>query len=225
MSISVTVRYFAVVRERLGKELETIALEEGATVSDAMELLAARYPALAALGNVVRAAVNQEMSPGSHILGDGDELALIPPVAGGADERAPHARVIAEPLSLDRVIAAVHGTFAGAVATFAGAVREQTHGRQVIQLEYEAYVEMAERVLSRLCTEIETEIEGVRVAVEHRVGTLALGELAVVVAAASPHRAEAFTAARALIDRLKQTAPIWKKEVFADGAEWVQCCP
>lgn len=224
--MQITVRYFAVVRERVGKETETLSVADGATVAEAMATLEASYPAIASLATVLRAAVNQEMVTGEHVLAPGDELALIPPVAGGSgDPPSARARVIAEPLSLDRVIAAVRGNFAGGVVTFAGAVREETEGRQVLRLEYEAYVEMAERVLSRLCDEIEGEIPGARLAVEHRVGMLAIGDLAVVIAAAAPHRAEAFAAARALIDRLKKQAPIWKKEWFADGAAWVQCCP
>lgn len=227
--MKVTVLYFAVFRERVGRDEEPLELPAGARVADAIEALAARHPAIGALRGRFRVAVNQDFTDDGHALADGDELALIPPVAGGAEAAARHARLIGEPLSLDRCIAAVAGPGAGAtmggIVTFTGMVRRQSRGTIVDHLEYEAYGSMAVRELVRLCDEIEAEIPGTRLAVEHRVGHLVVGDIAVVIAAAAPHRAEAFTACRAMIDRLKDRVPIWKKEVGEDGAEWVGLGP
>ncbi|HTE49344.1 MAG TPA: molybdenum cofactor biosynthesis protein MoaE [Kofleriaceae bacterium] len=220
--MKIQVRYFAVLRERLRSDGETLELADGATVADALAALAGMHEPFGALGRRCQTAVNQSMVPAGEVLRDGDELALIPPVAGGADR---HARLLDRPLSLDRVVGAVSSPDAGGVATFTGVVRRHSAGREVERLEYEAYAEMAEKVMRELCDEIEAEIAGARLAVEHRVGALVVGDAAVVIAASAPHRAEAFTACRALIDRLKQRVPIWKKEIGPDGAEWVGMGP
>lgn len=214
--------YFAVFRERLGRDTEPLDLPDGNRVQDAIDLLVARHPAIAALRGKFRVAVNEELVDDDAALADGDVLALIPPVAGGIDR---HVRLLDEPLSLDRCVAAVSGPGMGGVVTFTGAVRRHSRGVAVERLEYEAYAPMAIREMTRLCDEIEGELAGTRLAVEHRVGKLAIGDLAVVIAAAAPHRAEAFAACRAMIDRLKDRVPIWKKEFGADGAEWVGLGP
>ena len=223
----VTLLYFAVVRERLGRTRDSLELPAGATVRSALDAIAAQEPAIGTLRARIRVAVNEEFADEDHALADGDELALIPPVAGGAEAtvRMRHAAVIAHPLSLDRCIAAVVGPGMGGIVTFVGMVRRDSRGTTVDHLEYEAYGSMATRELERLCGELEAELPGVRVAVEHRVGTLAVGELAVAIAAAAPHRAEAFTACRAMIDRLKERVPIWKKEVGEDGETWIGLGP
>jgi molybdopterin synthase catalytic subunit len=166
--------------------------------------------------------VNQDFADDELALAHGDEVALIPPVAGGA---GPHVRLLAEPLSLDRCIAAVSDAGMGGIVTFVGIVRRHSRGVVVERLEYSAYEAMAVREMTRLVDEIQAEVAGCRLAVEHRVGTLAIGDAAVAIAAAAPHRAEAFTACRAMIDRLKDRVPIWKKEVGDDGAEWVGLGP
>jgi molybdopterin converting factor subunit 1 len=219
----IRVLYFAVFREQIGRDEEAIDLGGGARVRDAVAALGERHAAIGRLRDKFRVAVNQEFSDDDRALADGDELALIPPVAGGAEAR--HVRLLGEPLSLDRCIAAVTGPGMGGVVTFTGMVRRESHGALIDHLEYEAYGAMAVTEMTRLCDEIEAEIAGTRLAVEHRVGRLTIGEVAVVIAAAAPHRAEAFTACRALIDRLKQRVPIWKKEVGDDGAEWVGLGP
>jgi MoaE-MoaD fusion protein len=221
--MKIQVRYFAVFRERLGRDEEVIELPEGATVAAAIAELGARHPAIADLSGRFQTAVNQAMEPRDAVLRDGDELALIPPVAGGADER--RAVIVATPPSLDRCTARVMSADMGGLVTFTGVVRRHNRGHEIERLEYEAYREMAESVLRQLCEEIEAEIAGCRLAVEHRVGTLAVGDIAVVIAAAAPHRAEAFAACRAMIDRLKERAPIWKKEISPEGAEWIGLGP
>jgi MoaE-MoaD fusion protein len=222
--VQIKVRYFAVLRERLGRDEEVLELPEGATVATAVEALAERYEPVRALRPSLRAAVNQTFAANDHALAAGDELALLPPVAGGAP-RPRYARLIDGPLSLDRVVAAVRGPEIGGIVTFTGAVRRRNLGREVERLEYEAYPEMAEKVMREIAAEIEAELEGVRLAVEHRAGALEVGDVAVVIAAAAPHRAEAFKACREMIDRLKERVPIWKKEIGPDGSEWIGLGP
>ena len=130
-----------------------------------------------------------------------------------------------QPLSLDRCLAAVRGPGMGGIVTFTGMVRLHSHGATIDHLEYEAYAPMAVKEMARLVDEIEAEVAGAALAVEHRVGRLGIGDVAVVIAAAAPHRAEAFTACRAMIDRLKDRVPIWKKEVGTEGEEWVGLGP
>jgi|SRR5882724_8046034 len=225
----VSVLYFAILRERLRRDQDTLDLSPGATVADALAAIAANSPAIAGLLPQVQTAVNRKVAPATHVLAEGDELALLPPVAGGAgEEAAPVARkiaVLAEPLSLDAVVAVVEGIERGGIVTFTGVVRRHGRHGEVVRLEYEAYVEMTEQVLAEIAEEIEREWPGTQVAIHHRVGSLAVGETAVVIAAAAPHRAEAFDACEAAIDRLKRRAPIWKKEIGTHGEEWIGHCP
>jgi molybdopterin synthase catalytic subunit len=220
----ISVLYFAVFRERLGRADETLELAAGATVADALAALATLHAPIAQLAGTFRVAVNQDFVEPAHPLAEGDELVLIPPVAGGAGA-ARHVVVTDQPLSLDRCVAAVSSAGMGGIVTFTGMVRLHSHGATIDHLEYEAYAPMAIREMTRLCEAIETEVGGTRLAVEHRVGTLAIGDVAVVIAAAAPHRAEAFTACRAMIDRLKESVPIWKKEVGTSGETWVGLGP
>jgi molybdopterin converting factor subunit 1 len=218
----IQVLYFAVFRERLATDSEPLELPAPATVADAIAALETRHDVIAKLRGRYRVAVNHAMADPSAALSDGDELVLIPPVAGG---NARHILLSADPLSLDRCLAAVTGPDMGGVVTFTGLVRRHSRGITVERLDYEAYAPMAEKVMREIVEEIETEIPGTRLAVEHRTGTLAIGDAAVVIAAAAPHRAEAFTACRAMIDRLKDRVPIWKKELGEDGAVWVGLGP
>jgi len=219
--VRITVLYFAVFRERLRRDHDVLELPAGATVTDALDVLAAREPAIAQLRGKFRCAVNQDFTGDAHVLADGDELALIPPVAGGSR----HVVLTDQPLSLDRCLAAIRSPGMGGVVTFTGMVRLHSHGATIDHLEYEAYAPMAVKEMARLCDEIEREVAGSVLAVEHRVGRLEIGDVAVVIAAAAPHRAEAFTACRAMIDRLKQSVPIWKKEIGTQGEEWVGLGP
>jgi molybdopterin synthase catalytic subunit len=219
--VEINVLFFAVFRERLGKSEQVLELPEDATLSTAVATLEREHPVIAELRGRYRIAVNQEMVDGDPTLRAGDEVVLIPPVAGGQR----HVRVLAEPLSVDRVIAAVKTPGTGGLVTFTGMVRDHSKGRDVERLEYEAYEPMAVKVMTEVIEEIESEIAGIRLAVEHRVGKLAIGDLAVVIACAAAHRDEAFRGCRAMIDRLKDRAPIWKKEIGPDGDEWVGLGP
>jgi molybdopterin synthase catalytic subunit len=217
----VRVLYFAVVRERIGRDEEELELPAGADADAAWREIERRHPELGGLRSVVKVAVNEEFAAGDRVLVDGDVVALIPPVAGGAGLF----RVSDEPLSLDEVVRAVGGDAQGGVVTFTGVVRRESRGKRVVRLEYEAYRPMAERKLAEIGARIEAELPGARVAIVHRVGKLAVGDVAVVIAASAPHRAAAFEACRAAIDRLKESVPIWKKEIAEDGEEWIGLGP
>jgi MoaE-MoaD fusion protein len=208
--MEVTVRLFAMLRERAGASELTLELPEGARVRDALDELGdvtAGFPLVMA--------VNREYADGERVLDPGDELALIPPVSGGSTAAAPWVRLSAEPLSLDALAARVRDPRAGAVVTFSGVTRE------VDRLEYEAYAEMAEERMRAIAVEA-IEAHGLcAAAVEHRVGEVPLSEPSVIVAASAPHRGEAFAGARELIDRVKAEAPIWKKEIEGGDERWV----
>ena len=224
--MTITVLYFAMLRERARRERETVTLEPGSDVAAARAAIAALHPELVALLPLVQTAVNRVLVASAHALAEGDELALIPPVAGGSGDRRGAARIAIgrEALALEDVVATVAGRAGerGGVVTFSGVVRRAGHVLpDVVRLEYEAYTEMALEVLTAIADELERELPGARVAIHHRVGALAVGETAVVIAAAAPHRAEAFTACRAAIDRLKERAPIWKKEIGESGEVWL----
>ncbi len=199
----VTVRLFAGLRERAGADRVQVELPEGARVAD---LLAAME--VAPRSCVV--AINREYADESAPVGPGDEVALVPPVSGGGG-LVRRVRVTVAPLDLSAVAAAVRDPSAGAVVLFEGVTRE------VPELDYEAYAEMAEAKLRAIGEEVAAAHGCSAVALEHRVGTVPLSEPSVIVAAAAPHRSEAFEAARALIDRVKAEAPIWKIEVGEDG--------
>jgi molybdopterin synthase catalytic subunit len=217
----VKVLYFAVLRERRGTSSEIIDLPAGGDVAMALATIAKQNPQVAPLLPRIQVAVNQVVVVATTALGEGDELALIPPVSGGSLSRI---AVRDRPLSLDDVTDVVIGPDRGGLVTFTGLVRRQGKVPNVVRLEYEAYREMAERVLGEIADEIEREWVGVRIAIHHRVGSLEVGEPAVMVAAAAPHRGPAFDACRAAIDRLKSRAPIWKKEIGEAGAEWIEHC-
>jgi molybdopterin synthase catalytic subunit len=221
----VRVLYFAMVRERLRREQEEVEVAPGTTVGQLLDRLAALHPPIAAMRPFLKIARNQVGAGDDEALGEGDELALIPPVSGGSDPvRAPLCAVRDTPLDLGEVVGAVAHEGAGGLVTFTGLVRRQSRGRTVERLEYEAYRAMAEARLREIAGQLE-ERHGARLAILHRVGRLAVGDLAVVIAASAPHRAEAFAACREAIERLKQEVPIWKKEVGEDGEEWIGLGP
>jgi len=209
--VEVTVRLFAMLRERAGAGEIVLDLPEGARVDDALQRLGDL-----AEGLPLVMAVNREYAPTDRVLVAGDELALIPPVSGGERAGAVHAAVSEDPLSLDAVTARVTDRRAGAVVTFQGVTRE------VDRLEYEAYAEMATERMEEIARAALERHGLCAAAVEHRVGHVPLTEPSVVVAASSPHRGEAFAGAREIIDRVKAEAPIWKKEVEGADERWVE---
>lgn len=221
--VNVQLLYFAVVRERLGRDEEHISLPSETTVSGLLNYLANLHPGLAPLLPKLSVAVNRSVVTHQTTLHENDEVALLPPVAGGSGLN--RVAILDTGLSLDAVVQQVMAPSQGGLVTFTGVVRDHGQQAQVVRLEYEAFVPMALQVLSQLADEVETEWPGTRVAMQHRRGHLAVGDLAVVIAVSAPHRAEAFAACRACIDRLKDRAPIWKKEIGADGSEWIGLGP
>src|SRR5262245_35506158 len=208
--MDVTVRLFAGLRERAGTAERRIELPAGASLADV-------WPALD-LGEEpdgLLFAVNRKYAPPNTQLEEGDEVALIPPVSGGAF------RLTGEPIDLSAVIAEVVDERAGGIATFIGTVRVESRGRVVRYLEYEAYGGMAEDVMAELADELKRTYDLSEVAITHRTGRVEIGELSVVIAVSAPHRADALSACKDAIDRLKETAPVWKKEVYEGGEEWI----
>jgi MoaE-MoaD fusion protein len=203
--VQVRVRLFAGLRERAGAAELELELPEGAIVADALE----RVQGLTD-GVPVVMAVNQEYADAAVALHPGDEVALIPPVSGGS-VGALHARVTTEPLALDPLIELVRDSRAGAVVTFLGVTRD------VPELEYEAYAEMAERQMAEIVARAIERHGLCAAAVEHRVGTVSLSEASIAIAVSAPHRAEAYAGSREIIDEIKARVPIWKKE----EGEWV----
>ncbi len=219
--MQITVRYFAAHRDITGCAEEQIELLEGATVGGLWEQLTTRYPRLVGYTGRLLYAVNQEFSQLSTQLNEGDEVAFIPPVSGGTTGVKLFA-VTREPLNPTPLASLVAGPEIGAVVTFTGIVRNNFGGRATAWLEYEAYEEMAVAVLQQIADEARQRWQTGPIAIHHRVGRLEIGEAAVVIVVASPHRHEAFEAAEAIMDRIKEVAPIWKKEIWADGAsDWI----
>lgn len=213
----VVVKLFGAVREAIGEKELSVALPVGARVRDLLALLARDHAVIERFGERLATSVNLEVVPADTVLGDGDEVALLPPVAGGSGRCALSER----PLDTGAVLARVAGPGMGGIVVFVGAVRDHARGRDIRHLEYEAYPGMAEREMERIADEAAERWPGARVAIAHRTGRLEIGDLAVVVAAAAPHRAEAFAACRYAIDTLKERVPIWKKEFATDGEYWV----
>jgi MoaE-MoaD fusion protein len=206
--VTVRVRLFAALRERAGwseRELEGVT-----RVADVWAALG--------LGDEppgLLYAVNREYAPPERELADGDEVALIPPVSGGAF------RLSDAPLSLDAVVDEVRSDEAGAIATFIGTTRVHSRGRTVTQLEYEAYQGMAEAVMAQIAEELRRRYDLCDVAIHHRVGRVGIGEPSVVIAVSAPHRQDALAACKDAIDTLKEAVPLWKKEVYEGGEEWI----
>jgi MoaE-MoaD fusion protein len=208
--VRVVVRLFAGLRERAGVPERVLELPEGARVADVWAPLE-----LGAEPNGLLYAVNKAYADRDRTLVDGDEVALIPPVSGGAF------RLTEEPIDLDAVVADVADERAGAIATFLGTTRIESRGRTVIHLDYEAYAGMAEQVMAEIADELYARYDLCRVAITHRVGRVGIGETSVAIAVSAPHRHDALAACRDAIDTLKDRVPLWKKEGYEGGEEWI----
>lgn len=210
----VTVRTFASLRE-LSTDRCELALDDGATIADAWTELLGRFPRIDPHRPHVRAARNGTYAGWEESLADGDVVAFLPPVSGGAT-----ASLTDGPIDVAALEASVAGPGHGAIVTFVGRARDVADdGRTVTELEYEVFAEMAAPVLHEIIGEAESRF-GVRVAVVHRFGTVPIGEAAVAIVSAAPHRAEAYESNRFVIETIKERLPIWKRERFADGTEW-----
>ncbi len=216
---TVYVRLFARLAELAGTRETRLETGEGLRVRDVLPALEQSWPALSGIQSSLRYAVNQEFVGEDHVLRDGDEVALIPPVSGGAPSIL---EITPEPLDAERLVKAVRHDEAGAVLVFYGVVRDHNLGRTVDHLEYDAYPEMATRVMAEIAEEARARWSLTDVAIQHRTGRLEIGEISLIVAVSSPHRRESFEAGQWIVDRFKEIVPIWKKEVFEGGEEWIE---
>lgn len=216
----VSVKLFGALAERVGRDREPIDLPDGATAGDVLRVVAHTHPDAAAILDRISVAVNLEVVPSEHRVGPGDEVALLPPVAGGQDGILVGFR---ERPSVQEALDAVRSSEAGGTAVFVGSVRAE--GGRVERLEYSAYEPMGERVLREIAAEAASKWTLGGVAILHGVGDLLVGETTVVVACAAPHRGEALDACRYVIDEVKRRAPIWKKESGPGGVRWIGLDP
>ena len=216
---------FGILKESLGSDPFALDLPSGATVADLLARLGVQAPAAETLGIAV--SVNAEYAERLQVLRENDEVGLLPPVSGGAPPNEPAKtedcvliRLVREPIQAEALVAAAKQGEDGAVIVFDGIVRNNSRGRQTLYLDYEAYEEMAVKQMNELAREAITRLGVRNVAIIHRLGRLQVGETSVLIIVASAHRRQAFEASRWLIDTLKKTVPIWKKETFVDGAVW-----
>jgi len=212
------------LKELAGRSADSVTLPEGATVADLLARYKNSLPRMADILPSIAISVNQEYAGPSAALQESDELALLPPVSGGSSPAgkaaAPRAAIVRQKIDSTTVIERIKHPEDGAVAVFEGIVRDHTRGRRALYLDYEAYEAMALKQMQALADEALTRFKVRDVALVHRLGRLEIGETSVLIVVASAHRAAAFDACRWLIDILKRTVPIWKKEYFEDGAVW-----
>jgi molybdopterin synthase catalytic subunit len=208
--VRITVRLFAGLREIAGESYRELELPETSSVADVWPALNLGAEPAGLLYALNRAYADRETT-----LSDGDEVALIPPVSGGAF------RLTQGPVNLTSVVVAVVDERAGAIATFLGTVRARSRGRDVIALEYEAYEEMAEEMLAEIAAEVDDRYDLCKVAITHRLGRVEIGETSVAIAVSAPHRQDALAACADVIEALKARVPLWKKELYEGGEEWI----
>lgn len=227
----VRVLFFGALREIAGRSEDQLELDDGACLGTVFEHYAAAFPGLRKMERSIALARNQRFSDASESIADGDEIALLPPVSGGASPwthqltQEPGGHFFAltrEPIDTRALAGQVLRGQDGAVVTFEGVVRDNTAGRRTLYLDYECYEPMAVKVMAEIGCEIARTYSIGRIAMVHRLGRLEVGETSVAVTVSAPHRKAAFDAALDGINRLKRTVPIWKKEHFADGAVWVE---
>ncbi|MBM3934713.1 MAG: molybdopterin converting factor subunit 1 [SAR202 cluster bacterium] len=232
--MQVKVRLFASYREKAGRPEVELDLPDGATAGDAAREVVRRYPRVTGDPSKLVIAVNHEYATHAAPLRHGDEVALIPPVSGGSGETSPSSPPTGEttegvfvlitdaPLDPEALTERVRRDSAGAVVTFLGTTRDNSIGRKVLHLEYEAYRPMADNKLAEIIAEMRARWPLEVVAIAHRLGRLEISEISLVVAVSSPHRKDAFAACMYSVDRIKQTVPIWKKEFFVGGEVWIE---
>ncbi len=219
--MQITVRFFAFHRDIVGAPVLKLDVPPGTTLGQLWQRLCEQYPRLAPATRSIMFALNQSYVDPSTELHEGDEAAFIPPVSGGQTQWSPF-MIGDQPLEHEPLMRYVHTPQDGAIVLFTGVVRDNFGGHRTDYLTYEAYPEMAVPVLQQLASEAQSRWEIGRVAVHHRIGRLEIGETAVLVAVAAPHRYAAFEAAEYIMNRIKEVAPIWKREHWADGTqEWV----
>jgi len=220
LRMKIRVLLFGVLKDMLARAVDTIDLPEGARVREVILYYSRVSPRFEAMVPSLAISVNQEYSRPDRALREGDEIGLLPPVSGGSAEDGGEVRIVREPIDTEAVVARLKRPADGAAVIFDGVVRDNTRGRRTLYLDYEAYEAMALKQMETLAVEARARF-GVRGAsIVHRLGRLQIGETSVLIVVASAHRGAAFEACRWIIDTLKKTVPIWKKEYFEDGAVW-----
>jgi molybdopterin converting factor subunit 1 len=219
--MQVRVLFFGMLKEVAGRSEDALDLPEGSTLADLLSHYQQRFPRVQDFLPAIALSVNQEYAPPTAALHDRDEVALLPPVSGGREEgHACAVALVREPIETQKIVSAIRRPQDGAVVVFEGIVRDHTRGRRTLFLDYEGYEPMAAKQLEQLAGQALSKFAVREVAIIHRLGRLQHSETSVLIAVASDHRAAAFDACRWLIDTLKRTVPIWKKEYFEDGAVW-----
>ena len=220
--IQIRVLFFGVLKDLIGCSSETVELPAGARVDDLLSRYSRHFGRIQDILPSLALSVNQEYSHSDRLLHEGDEVALLPPVSGGhgAPARNHRVRIVREPISTQDLLEDLKLPEDGAAVVFEGVVRNQTRGRKTLYLDYEAYESMAFKQMESLAEEAQARFAIREAAIVHRLGRLEIGETSVLIVVASAHRAPAFEACRWIIDTLKKTVPIWKKEYFEDGAVW-----
>ncbi len=221
--MQVRVLFFGILKDLVGRSSETLELADGARLEAVLQHYSRQAPRLAAMLASLALAVNQEYATADAVMRAGDEVALLPPVSGGSGEAGTaddDVRIVREPIAASAVIARLKRPEDGAAVIFDGVVRDNTRGRRTLYLDYEAYEAMALKRMQGLAAEARSRFGVRQVALVHRLGRLEIGETSVLIVVASAHRGPAFEACRWIIDTLKKTVPIWKKEYFGDGAVW-----
>ena len=220
-TVQVKLIYFGILREMAGVPEERLEVAEHATAGELFAWLRKQHPQLERFANSIALAVNLEYSDHARVLKENDEVALIPPVSGGAPElKTAHCEIVREEIRAEEIFHALRAGEDGAVIAFEGIVRNNTRGRRTLHLDYEAYEAMALKELESLAEQALHEFKIRDIRIVHRVGRIEIGETSVLIVVASAHRAAAFEACRFAIDTLKKKVPIWKKEHFEDGAIW-----
>ena len=226
--MKIEVRFFGVLKDLLGRADETLDLPEGVRVTEVLLHYARQAPRLEAMAPSLAISVNQEYSAADRVLREGDEVGLLPPVSGGSAEDGggrggevqDDVRLVHERIDTEAAVGRLKRPADGAVVIFDGVVRDNTRGRRTLYLHYEAYEAMALKQMESLAAEARTRFAVRGASIIHRLGRLEIGETSVLIVVAAAHRGAAFEACRWIIDTLKKTVPIWKKEFFEDGAIW-----
>ncbi|MDE3195171.1 MAG: molybdenum cofactor biosynthesis protein MoaE [Acidobacteriota bacterium] len=226
--MTIKVLFFGLLKDVCGRAEDVLELPAGSTLRSVFDRYAAEFPKLGGMAKTTVLARNHEFASPDDVLAEGDEVALLPPVSGGAplheipDPAGHYFALTREPIDPRAIESRILQGIDGAIVTFHGVVRNNTKGRATLRLEYECYEQMAIRKMAEIGREIAAQFAIGRIAMVHRLGTMEIGEASVLVAAAAPHRRPAFDAALEGINRLKRTVPIWKKEFFEDGEVWVE---
>ena len=224
--MQIKIKFFAGIAEATGQREHVLHIEHAPSVQELIERLVEEFPQAADLMKRCMVSLNHDYAKPEQTITENDEIALIPPVSGGEGEDINDLEdylfeVTDQPLSSDALIKKVSNPYAGAIVSFVGTVREFTHGQRTTFLEYEAYPEMAIKKMKEIALEIKAKWPNSEVAMSHRTGKLDIEEISVIIAIATPHREAGFEAGRYAIERLKQIVPVWKKEIWEDGEEWV----